>query len=417
MDEPTILIVGTLDTKAPELSYLHSQIKNDGRCRVKVLDVGWKESYQGHDSIPKDIISRPSALKNIQADSRGDLIAKTIEAVVPVVEDLVKDAQIQGIVSAGGSCGTSVATAIMRRSCPVGFPKLMVSTVASGDVKYYVEDTDVTMMYSVVDIAGLNSVLKQVLGNAAGAIVGMTRAYAARIRTKAASESGDGKKRIAITMFGVTTPCVDKIRQLLGESEQYGVPMVFHATGAGGQAMERLVREGQIDALIDLTTTEIADALFGGVFSAGLQRLEAAAKKGIPQVLSVGATDMINFGPMDTVPAKHRNRNLVQHNPAVTLLRTNFDECRQIGEFIARKLKSSATSTERVKVLLPVGGVSMLDRPGQPFFDADADEALFKAIDKGLDGTGIEVQRVDHNVNDDAFASLLVEQLKIVMSN
>lgn len=416
MENPTILVVGTLDTKAPELSYLCSQIRNEGRCRIKVLDVGWKGSDQDDHSIPKDTILRPSALDNLQADSRGDLIANTIEAVVPVVENLVQNAQIQGIVSAGGSCGTSIATAIMRRSCPIGFPKMMVSTTASGNVKHYVEDTDVTMCYSVVDIAGLNSVLKQVLENAAGAIVGMTLAYAARIENRLASGIDGGKKKIAITMFGVTTKCVDKIRQLLDESDQYEI-YVFHATGSGGNAMERLIKEGQIDAVIDLTTTEIADALFGGVFSAGLQRLEAAAKKGIPQVLSVGATDMVNFGPMDTVPAKHRDRNLVQHNPAVTLLRTNVDECRQIGDFIAEKLKSSATQTERVKVVLPVGGVSMLDRPGQPFFDADADEALFKAIEEGLEGTGIDVQRVDHNVNDDAFASTLVKQLQVVMSN
>ena len=414
MDRPTILLVGTLDTKAEELSYLHSLIQRDGKCSTKVLDVGWKSPERKDLSISEDAIIRPNLDQASEADSRGQLIQKVIEAGVPMVEKLVRAGDIHGIISAGGSCGTSIATAIMRRSCQVGFPKLMVSTVASGNVKHFIEDTDITMMYSVVDIAGLNSVLKEVLSNGAGAITGMSLAYANRLRARPLGKTGttESKIKLAITMFGVTTPCVDKMRELL--DERYEV-YVFHATGAGGKAMERLIEEDQIDAVIDLTTTEIADELVGGVFSAGSQRLEAAAKRGIPVVLSVGATDMVNFGPMDTLPAACKDRNIVQHNPAVTLMRTNEEDCRKIGDFIAGKLKSSATEPERVKVILPVRGVSMLDYPDQAFYDVDADEALFRAIEEGLRGTAVDVRRVEHHVNDEAFASELVDEMQLLL--
>jgi uncharacterized protein (UPF0261 family) len=245
----------------------------------------------------------------------------------------------------------------------------------------------------------------------------MTNAYAKSLRNPKEGVQGAGAgtgKRIGITMFGVTTPCIDTIRRILtspphntANHEIY----VFHATGAGGLAMERLVSEGQLDAVIDLTTTEVCDHLSGGVLSAGPNRLEAGAKKGIPMVVSVGACDMVNFGPKDTVPAAYKNRNLFEHNPAVTLMRTNEEECKEIGKFIAEKLKTYADKPEMISVLLPTGGVSIIDKPGQPFHDEKADAALFSALEGGLRDTKIKVTRLSDNVNDDAFAGAVVETL------
>jgi uncharacterized protein (UPF0261 family) len=263
----------------------------------------------------------------------------------------------------------------------------------------------------------MNSVLRRILSNAAGAIVGMTTTYAESLKAddQRINTGGSGVgKRIGITMFGVTTPCVDTIRRILSSPRHNTTKheiYVFHATGAGGLAMERLVSEGQLDAVIDLTTTEVCDHLSGGVLSAGPNRLEAGAKKGIPMVVSVGACDMVNFGPKDTVPAKYKDRNLFEHNPAVTLMRTNESECREIGKFIAGKLKTYADKPEMIKVLLPTGGVSMIDKPGQPFHDEEAGEALFSALESGLQDSSIHVTRLPNNVNDDAFAEAVVETL------
>ena len=258
----------------------------------------------------------------------------------------------------------------------------------------------------------MNSVLERILSNAAGAIVGMATAYAKSLGKKAEQARPEGSKRIAITMFGVTTPCVDQIRKALTspphDANKHEI-YIFHATGAGGKAMERLVREGQIDAVIDLTTTEICDLLSGGVFSADPERLQAGAEKGIPMIVSVGACDMVNFGPRDTVPAKYKERNLFEHNPAVTLMRTSQEECTEIGNFIADKLKTYVKDPGLVKVLLPGGGVSMIDKPGQPFHDAQADECLFERIEHGLQGTGIDVRRLGENVNDSGFAEAVVD--------
>ena len=258
----------------------------------------------------------------------------------------------------------------------------------------------------------MNSVLERILSNAAGAIVGMATTYSTSLEKKAEQTRPKGSKRIAITMFGVTTPCVDQIRKALTspphDSAKHEI-YIFHATGAGGKAMERLIREGQIDAVIDLTTTEICDLLSGGVFSAGPERLQAGSEKGIPMIVSVGACDMVNFGPKDTVPAKYKDRNLFEHNPAVTLMRTNEEECAEIGNFIAEKLKAYVKDPALVKVLLPGGGVSMIDKAGQPFHDAQADEALFARIEHGLQGTGIDVRRLEENVNDNKFAEAVVD--------
>ncbi|KAL2432218.1 UPF0261 protein [Exophiala dermatitidis] len=419
MPKPTVLIVGTTDTKLDEIIYLREQVRAHQPCQTKVLDISHTPSKSSTlGSIPSDEIISPlhdhsSTLKSLP---RGQYIDKAIELCLPVVRDLVSKAQVQGIVSAGGSSGSSLATALMRKACPVGFPKLMVSTMASGNIKHYVEETDITMMYSVVDIAGVNSVLKRILSNAAAAIAAMTLSYAKSLVDP--SESETRGKRIAITMFGNTTPCVDEIRRILTspphDVSEYEI-YVFHATGAGGRAMERLIAEGQIDAVIDLTSTEIPDELFGGVLSAGLERLEAAAKKGIPMVVSVGACDEVNFGPKDTVPEKYKDRNLFVHNPAVTLMRTTPEENRKIGEFISSKLKKYAVDPRVVRIIFPLGGVSMLDAPDKPFHDPQADAALFESIENGLEDTGIEIEKYQLNINHEQFASHVAAAILEVM--
>ncbi len=260
------------------------------------------------------------------------------------------------------------------------------------------------MMASVVDIAGLNSILRRILSNAAAAISAMTASYCSSLAT---SPSPAGGKRIAVTMFGVTTACVDHIRRILttsphpADNEIY----VFHATGSGGKAMERLISEGQIDAVIDLTTTEVADELFDGVLTAGPDRLEMAAKKGIPLVVSVGACDMVNFGPRESVPERYADRNLYQHNPAVTLMRTTKENNWQIGKFIGSQLKNHAKYPSMVRVMLPEGGISMIDKPDQPFHDPEADAELFKAIGEELADTEIKVEKHPDHINDEAFAA------------
>jgi uncharacterized protein (UPF0261 family) len=297
-------------------------------------------------------------------------------------------------------------------------PKVVVSTTAGGDVKLFVEETDITMMYRVVDVAGVNSILKSILTNAAGAIVGMVNARA-ELGEQGKKEGVKDGKRIAITMFGVTS-CLDAIRRILTsvsphDKEKYEI-FVFHATGVGGLAMEQLIQEGRVDAVIDLTTTEVADELFGGLLAAIPKRLEAGAQMGIPMVISVGACDMVNFGPEDTVPEKHRERRLYEHNPAVTLMRTSKEENIEIGRFIAEKLLVNVKKSEAIKVLLPLGGVSIIDKEGQPFHHQQADAALFHKLQEGLKSSKIQVIILDNNINDEAVAQAVVESISELMA-
>lgn len=288
----------------------------------------------------------------------------------------------------------------------------MVSTMAAGDVGPYIGETDISMMYSVVDIAGRNRVLEGVLDNAAGAVVGMARAYHRRVSRVARSVA----VRIGISMFGVTTAGVLRARERL-ESVLDGCEVyVFHATGAGGRAMERLVREGVLDAVLDLTTTEVADEVVGGVLSAGPGRLIAATRRNLPRVVSVGACDMVNFGGVGSVPGAFREKRLFhEHNATVTLMRTTKEECVEIGTFIARNLlrdsRDKGEEPMRTKVILPVGGVSMLDVPGQPFHDPEADEALFSTLERELEGSGISVVRDARGINDPDFAVAIADEL------
>ncbi len=307
---------------------------------------------------------------------------------------LYDEGRLQGVLGIGGSGGSSIVTTAMR-ALPVGVPKLMVSTLASGDTRPYVGAVDVTMMYSVVDIAGINSVSARILTNAAGAIAGMVQGSVPAL---------DHKPVVGASMFGVTTPGVTHARTRL-EDLGYEV-LVFHATGTGGQSMEALVAGGFLAGVLDLTTTELADELVGGVLSAGPDRLEAAGAGGLPQVVSLGALDMVNFGPRETVPARFADRNLYVHNPTVTLMRTTPEECRELGRRIGRKLSAALGPTA---LFVPRKGVSMIAVAGQPFHDPAADEALLAGLTETL--ADVEVHDLDLDVNDERFAVTMADRL------
>lgn len=403
---PCVALLGTCDTKLEELLFLRDVIQHND-VSVVLIDVG--RSSTKHDAIN---VSQQQLLNEfgngIQVGDlpRGEVIKTMAACATKAVKKLLDEGSIHALINAGGSGGTSLAAEVMRNALPIGFPKLIVSTVASGDTGPIVGETDITMMYSVVDVAGLNQVLRNVLSNAGAAISGMARTYASRTQNRAHPQ----KKRVGITMFGVTTPAVDAIRKYL-ESNYDIETYVFHATGHGGKAMERLVREGGLDAVLDLTTTEICDHLTGGVMSAGEHRLEATATAGIPNIISVGATDMTNFGPMNTVPERYKNRKLYEHNPVVTLMRTSEDEAVQVGEFIAAQLKKHAKNPQAVQVWLPKGGISMIATPGGPFEDTKADNALFNAIKDGLRTSGIDIVEDERPINDEGFAHDIAKAL------
>ncbi|KAF2645305.1 hypothetical protein P280DRAFT_116736 [Massarina eburnea CBS 473.64] len=403
-----IVLLGTCDTKLIELLFLRDAIKeSDSGIDVFLLDVGRHPVH--HDAITmtqSNLLEEHGENRKLDDLSRGEVVKLMAECAAKAVQDLFERGSIHGIISAGGSGGTSLASTVMRNALPIGFPKMIVSTVASGDTGPIVEETDITLMYSVVDVAGLNQLLRNVLSNAGAAIAGMAKSYASRKPVSTTSS----KKRVGITMFGVTTPAVDAIRKHL-ESNYDIETYIFHATGHGGKAMERLTQEGGLDAVLDLTTTEICDHLTGGVMSAGPTRLEAAAKAGIPNIVSVGATDMTNFGPKNTVPEKYHNRKLYEHNPMVTLMRTSKEEAADVGTFIAKQLRKYYKDPSMVEVWLPMGGISMIATPDGPFADAEADTALSEAIRSGLSNTGIKIVDDDRAINDESFAHDIAEAL------
>jgi uncharacterized protein (UPF0261 family) len=414
-DSVTIALIGTLDTKLEELCYLQSQIQALPHTEVILIDVGRHPTAHASISISHlDLFFRygtPDTPKSTSGIPRNEVLDVMSELATACVRDLYEQKIIHGIVSAGGSGGTSLAAAVMRDALPIGFPKLIISTVASGDTGPIVGETDMTLMYSVVDIAGLNSLLKTALSNAAGAIVGMARSHLWR-SFREANKPVKKKTRIGITMFGVTTPCVDAARRRLSEKLPESEIYIFHATGHGGLAMERLIDEGKLDAVLDITTTEICDYLVGGNMSAGPHRLEAALRRGIPNIISLGATDMANFGPKETaVPEKYKERKLLVHNANVTLMRMTDADSRNIGGFIVGKIKQLVKVAGMVQVWIPRGGISLIDTPGGPFEDGKADEALFGIVRDGLEGTGVEVVERDENVNDETFAVAIADEL------
>lgn len=423
----TILLLGTCDSKLAELLFVKHQILTTTATKeVLLLDLGRTPTTHPEINITQhEILQLASTNNNVDSNSskvevstlpRQEYITYLLDHATSAVTHLHQTKPLHAVLGIGGSCGTALATGVMRNVFPVGFPKLMVSTMASGDVKPYVEETDITMMYSVVDVAGTNRILRRILANAAGAVGGMAE-LSLSLSNATSGEGDDGKKRIGITMFGVTTPCVDRIREHLEQTQNYEV-YVFHATGAGGKAMERLVREGQLDAVLDLTTTEIADELVGGVLSAGPGRLSAAAGAGIPLVISLGACDMVNFGTRDSVPERFAggDRKLYQHNPTVTIMRTTPEECRDIARFMAKKLRD-ALWPDRIRLVFPTGGISMLDVPGQAFHDPEADAVLFNTIEQELAGTSIDIRRDPRHINDPDFAVALADSLVELMQS
>jgi uncharacterized protein (UPF0261 family) len=397
--ERTVLLLGTLDTKGDEFAFLRERLRGAG-VGVLLADVGTLEPATVEADFTREQVGAEAGV-DVEAlraaGDRGAAIAGMADAAAALARRLHDEGRIHGVLSAGGSGNTAIATAAMQ-ALPVGVPKLMVSTMAAGDTSDYVGGVDVTMMASVTDVAGINSISARILANAAGAIAGMVNAPAPQVE--------DGRPLVAATMFGVTTPCVTRAREEL-ERRGYEV-LVFHATGTGGKAMEALVEGGLLSGVLDVTTTELCDDLVGGVLSAGPARLEAAGSAGVPQVVSLGALDMVNFGARETVPPKFEDRNLYVHNPSVTLMRTTPEECAELGRRIAGKL---AAATGPTSLFVPLGGVSMIDAEGQPFHDPEADAALFDALREGLEGSSVELIELEHNVNDEQFADAMVDKL------
>jgi uncharacterized protein (UPF0261 family) len=394
----TVALIGTFDTKGDEFSFLRERIESGG-VRTLMIDVG----VLGDPPFPADVSQEEvaaAANENLFAlrteRDRGRSVAAMAIGATAILGRLFEQGAIQGVASLGGSAGTTIATAAMR-ALPYGFPKLMVSTLASGDVKPYVGITDICMMPSVLDIAGLNHVSRRIISNAAGAICGM-------VTSEVAVPLGE-KPAIAATMFGVTTPCVTAARRVL-EERGYEV-LVFHATGTGGQAMEKLIDDGVFRAVLDITTTELADELVGGVMSAGPHRLEAAGREGIPHLVCPGAIDMVNFGPMETVPAQFRVRNLYVHNPSVTLMRTTPEESAEIGRITAVKLNRASGP---VTVLIPLRGVSAIDKIGGPFYSPEALNAYRHALKASLN-PAIRLVELNAHINDEGFALVAADLL------
>jgi uncharacterized protein (UPF0261 family) len=393
----TVVLLGTLDTKGNEYAFLRDRLLERG-VQVVVVDAGVHDPVGLEPDIARGEVARAvgaDAAALASAGDRGAAVTAMGAGAERIVRELHDDGRLDGILALGGSGGSSIAARAMR-ALPVGVPKLLVSTVASGDTRPYVGAVDVTMMYSVVDISGVNRVSARIMTNAAGAIAGMVGAEA---------PARDDKPLVAATMFGVTTPCVTTARERL-EELGYEV-LVFHATGAGGQSMEALAKGGFLAGVLDVTTTELADELVGGVLSAGPDRLEAAGAAGLPQVVSLGALDMVNFGSRESVPAQFEDRNLYVHNPTVTLMRTTPEECAELGRTIGRKL---AAATGPTVLFVPRGGVSMIAVPGGPFHDAAADDALFAGLEETLTDS-VEVHERHEDVNDPAFATAMADRL------
>jgi uncharacterized protein (UPF0261 family) len=394
----TIALIGTLDTKGEEFSFLRERIESAG-LRTLMIDVGVLGSPPFAADISRETVAA-AANENLAAlrtdRDRGRSVAAMAAGARVILGRLFEQGAIHGVASLGGSAGTTIATTAMR-ALPYGVPKVMVSTLASGDVKPYVGITDICMMPSVLDIAGLNPVSRRIISNAARAICGMVAVETA--------VTLDEKPAIAATMFGVTTPCVTAARHIL--EERGSEVLVFHATGIGGQAMEKLIDDGAFRAVLDITTTELADELVGGVMSAGRHRLEAAGRKGIPQLVCPGAIDMVNFGPEETVPARFRARNLYRHNPSVTLMRTTPEECAEIGRITAIKLNRAVGP---VTVLIPLLGVSAIDKIGGPFYSPEALNAYRRALKASLSPT-IRLVELDAHINDERFALAAVDLL------
>jgi uncharacterized protein (UPF0261 family) len=398
VSDRTVVLVGTLDTKGDEYAYLRDRLQLHG-VRTVMVDVGTLEPPRAEPDIDRREVAAAGGIdldELARARDRGRSVSAMAAAAAVLVRRLYEEGRCDGVLAAGGSGNTAIATSAMQ-ALPVGVPKLMVSTVAAGNTRDYIGASDVTLMASVTDVAGVNSVSSRILANAAAAMAGMVQAPPV--------ELPEQRPLIAATMFGVTTPAVTAARESL-EQRGYEV-LVFHATGTGGMAMEGLIDSDYIAGVLDITTTELADRLVGGVLPAGPERLEVAGRKGLPEVVSLGALDMVNFGARDTVPPQFESRNLYVHNPSVTLMRTTPEECAELGRIIAQKL---AGARGPVALFIPLKGVSAIDLEGGPFYDRAADEALFRALRENL-SANVELHELEHNINDPEFAVAMADRL------
>jgi uncharacterized protein (UPF0261 family) len=397
-----VFVIGTLDTKGAEVRFV-AEVLDQAKILAKIVDAGvlGQAMYKPDITRQEVFAAAGTSLEAVQkAGDRGLAIEAAARGVAKIVSTLhARDPrEVGGVLALGGSAGTTIGTAAMR-ALPFGIPKIMVSTLASGQVKQYVGVRDICMMNSVVDISGLNRISRVVLANAAAAMAGM-------VSQAHGLQSGVlDKPLLTATMFGVTTPCVEAARKIL-ESRDYEV-LVFHATGTGGLTMESFIRDGLIKGVLDITTTELADELVGGILTAGPDRLTAAALQGVPQVISLGALDMVNFGPPDTVPAKFQGRRFYQHNPTVTLMRTTPAENDQLGKQVAEKASAARGPTA---VLVPLRGISAIDREGQPFWWPEADQALFQSLRNWV-GPQVPLIELDLHINDPAFAETAARTL------
>jgi len=396
----TIAVLGTLDTKGTEHSFVADRIREHGH-QALLIDVGTGGPPQVIPDIARDVVAAAGSLDlpglMVRSD-RGECVTAMAGAAAKAVEQLFREGRIHGIISLGGSGGTAIGAAAMR-ALPIGFPKLMVSTLASGNTAHYVGTKDIVMMPSIVDVSGLNQISRTIFSRAAGAICGMV---AASVSTEAS------RPVIVASMFGNTTRCVNAAIPIL-ESAGYEV-LVFHATGAGGRTMESLIESGMVAGVLDITTTELADELVGGVLSAGADRLNAAARARVPAIVAPGCLDMVNFGERHSVPANFEGRNFYVHNPQITLMRTTPEECRQLGKLLAEKINAYQAP---VAVLIPRGGISVISAPGGPFYDPKADAALFDTLAETL-RPDVDVIAMDCDINAPEFA---IACAKALLSN
>ena len=394
----TIAIAGTFDTKGAEYLYVKELIESLGlntfTIHTGVFEPTFKPDVSNNQVAQAAGYDIEAIAEKKDRALATEVLSKGMEKLVP---KLFEEGKFDGIISFGGSGGTSLVTPAMR-ALPIGVPKLMVSTVASGNTSQYVGTSDILMMPSIVDVAGLNSISTKIFTNAVFAIVGMVKFENKKVLDK--------KPLIAASMFGVTTPCVTAAKEFL-ENRGYEV-LVFHATGVGGKTMEYLIEGGFIEGVLDLTTTEWADEIIGGVLNAGPNRLEAASKHNIPQVVSVGALDMCNFGPYNTVPKNFANRNLYKHNPTVTLMRTTVEENELIGKKISEKLNMSEGNTV---LILPLKGISAIDAKDQPFYGEEEDKKLFDTLKTYTNSDVVEIVEMDCNINDIEFAHKAAQEL------
>jgi len=396
-----VAIVGTLDTKGADLAFLAERLRAAG-ADVIVVDAGTGDPVGLVPDVDGEAVASAAGTSQAAlraAADRGRAVTEMGRGAALLIADLVAQGRVGGVLSAGGSGGSSIAAQVFA-ALPVGLPKLLVSTMASGDVSPYVGAKDVCVMYSVVDVSGINRISRLILGNAAAAMAGMVAA-----QEQVTPDPGE-RPLVAASMFGVTTPAVETARARLTELG-YEV-LVFHATGAGGRALEALAEGRLVSGVLDLTTTELADDLVGGVLSAGPERLTAAGAAGLPQVIAPGALDMVNFGPLATVPAQFNGRLFYEHNPTVTLMRTTTEEMAELGARVGRKAASAKGATE---VFWPDRGVSALDADGQPFADPAADEACREALDRELTAAGLALHRMDAHINDPVFATAMADRL------